>query len=102
MDNASAKNQFPTPNASFLSHVGLGLQAHIDWAYTPLCIKMLNKKTDWNAEMDNRIFVKSEVEFAVEMIRSKFNEYKKTEMMTPFHTKAMETLVELLEEQGLN
>ena len=98
MDNASAKNQFPTPNASFLSHVGLGLQAHIDWAYTPLCIKMLNKKTDWNAEMDNRIFVKSEVEFAVEMIRSKFNEYKKTEMMTPFHTKAMETLVELLEE----
>ena len=62
---------------------------------------MLNKKTEWNAEMDNKIFMKSEVEFAVEMIRSKFNEYKRTEMMMPFHTKAMETLIGLLEEQGL-
>ena len=57
---------------------------------------MLNKKTDWNAEMDNRVFVKSEVEFAVEMIRSKFNDYKRTDMMTPFHVKAMETLLSLL------
>ena len=57
---------------------------------------MLNKKTDWNAEMDNRVFVKSEVEFAVEMIRSKFNDYKRTDMMTPFHIKAMETLLGLL------
>ena len=31
--------------------------------------------------MDNRIFVKSEVEFAVEMIRSKFSDYKRTDMM---------------------
>ena len=56
-----------------VSHVSMGLSAHIDWAYTPLCIKMLNKKTEFNPEMDIRIFVESEVEYVIEMIRNKFD-----------------------------
>ena len=76
--------------------MGMGLSAHIDWAYTPLCVKMLNKKPEFNPEMDIRIFVESEVEYVIEMIRAKFNDYKRTDTMTPFHIKATETLVTLL------
>lgn len=82
--------------------MSMGLSAHIDWAYTPLCIQMLNKKTEFNAEMDIRIFVESEVDYVINMMRNKFNEYKRTDLMAPFHIKAMETLVVLLTEQGLD
>ena len=57
---------------------------------------MLNKKPEFNPEVDIRIFVESEVEYVIEMIREKFNEYKRTDTMTPFHIKATETLVTLL------
>ena len=79
-----------------LSHMSMGLSANIDWAYTPLCVKMLNKTLEFNPEMDIRIFVESEIEYVIEMIRDKFNEYKRTDVMAPFHIKATETLMALL------
>ena len=81
-----------------VSHMSMGLSAHVDWAYTPLCLKMLNKNTEFNPDKDIRIFTETEVECVIEMIRDKFNEYKRTDLMTPFHTKATETLMNLLEE----
>ena len=86
-----------------LSHVSIGLSAHIDWAYTPLCVKMLNKNTDFNPDYkDIGIFIENEVEYVIEMIRRNFDQYKRTDLMAPFHIKAMETLVTLLTEQGLD
>ena len=51
--------------------------------------------------MDIRIFVENEVEYVIGMMRNKFDEYKRTDMMAPFHIKATETLTTLLTEQGL-
>jgi len=44
--------------------------AFIDWAYTPLCIKALKKETEFNPEKDIKLFVESEVDYVVDMMRN--------------------------------
>lgn len=83
------------------SHLGVALQAHIDWAYTPLCIAVLNKKEAFNQGLEKRVFVEAEVDVVLQMIKSKYNEFSQTDKLAPYHGKALETLKELLIEQGL-
>lgn len=66
--------------------------AFIDWAYTPLCIKALKKEFEFNPGKDIKLFVESEVDYVVDMMRSKFNDFERTEIMRPFYLKALSTL----------
>lgn len=60
---------------SLQSHLGLALQNHTDWAYTPLCAAVLNKKTTFNHRMEKRVFVEAEVDVVLQMLKSKFQEF---------------------------
>ena len=71
----------------------------IDWAYTPLCINVLENKTDFNQSTDMRFFVEMEIDYVIQMIKDNFKKFTKTDAMLPFYTKAFETLKELLIEQ---
>ena len=44
----------------------------IDWAYTPLCIKMLKNETDFNPNQDIKLFVEDELDYVIDMMRNKF------------------------------
>lgn len=74
---------------------------HVDWAYTPLCVAFLNGHPDFNTEGDIRYFTPSEVEDVVQMIKVKYNHFKRTDAMVPFYRKAMATLMFLLSEQQM-
>ena len=52
--------------------------------------------------MEKRVFVEAEVEVVLQMIKGKFQEFKMTDKLAPYHAKALETLKELLSEQGLD
>lgn len=49
-----------------------------------------------------RYFSEHEIDFVIDMIQNKFNEFKKTDVMLPFYTKAFDTLQAVLEEQKMN
>lgn len=63
---------------------------------------MLQNKREFNSEKDIRFFSEHEIDFVIEMIQKKFNEFKKTEVMLPFYTKALDTLQAVLEEQKMH
>ena len=81
--------------------MGMALSMPIDWAFTPLCVAVVNQQTEWNGEMDDRIFIETEVDFVLNMIKTNFDSYRMTEQILPFYTKALATLKALMEEQGL-
>lgn len=64
----------------------------IDWAYTPLCIKMLQSDIEFNKEKSIKVFVESEVDYVLDMMRNKFTDFKRTDIMRPFYMKSLETL----------
>ena len=51
--------------------------------------------------MDKQLFVEAEVEVVLKMIKSRFVEFNQTDKLSPYHGKALATLKELLQEQGL-
>lgn len=52
--------------------------------------------------MDKRVFVETEVNIVLQMVKGKFHEFSHLEKLAPYHTKAVETLKNLLHEQGLD
>jgi hypothetical protein len=52
--------------------------------------------------MDKRVFIEAEIDIVLQMLKSKFHEFNYTDKLMPFHTKALETLKALLEEQKLD
>ena len=89
-------------NKAALEDLTANDMSFIDWAYTPLCIKALKKQTDFNPEKDIKLFVESEVDYVVDMMRSKFQDFERTEIMRPFYLKALSTLRCLLLEQHMD
>ena len=77
-------------------------QGFIDWAYTPLCVRFLKKETEFNPERDIKLFVESELDYVIDMMRSKFKDFERTEIMRPFYLKALSTLRNLLLEQHMD
>jgi hypothetical protein len=71
----------------------------VDWAYTPVCVQFLRGEPSFNAANDARFFLEPEIDYVIDMIKDRFQEFKKTETMLPFYTKAFETLQALLQEQ---
>lgn len=63
----------PKPHErSVQSHFGMALQSHVDWAYSPLCIAVLKKETKFNKSNEKRVFVESEVEVVLQMLKTNF------------------------------
>ena len=81
-----------------MSHFGLALQQHIDWAYSPLCVAVLKKEKMFNPGLEKRVFVETEVDVVLQMLKANFQFYQQTDMLAPFHAKALETLKTLLRE----
>jgi len=50
----------------------MALQSHVDWAYSPLCIAVLKKETTFNKSNEKRVFVESEVEVVLQMLKANF------------------------------
>ena len=91
----------PPPKAherSLQSHIGFALQNQIDWAYTALCIAVLKKDTDFNKKMEKQVFIETEVDVVLNMLKSKFGEFNRLDMLAPYHLKAHETLAVLCKE----
>lgn len=64
----------------------------VDWAYTPVCVQFLKGESSFNAEKNARFFLEPEIDYVIDMIKDRFQEFKKTETMLPFYTKSFETL----------
>jgi len=63
---------------------------------------MLKKQVEFNKEKDIKVFIEKEVDYVVDMMRNKFTEFKRTDIMRPFYIKAAETLRTLLAEQNMD
>jgi hypothetical protein len=47
------------------------------------------------------MFIEKEVDYVIDMMKNKYKDFKRSEIMRPFHVKACQTLKTLLEEQSL-
>jgi len=47
------------------SHFGHALKSHVDWAFSPLCIAVLKKDTDWNKDHKKVVFMEKEIDIVL-------------------------------------
>jgi hypothetical protein len=75
----------------------------IDWAFTPLFQKTLAEDTEFNKyvflisyyyyrENDLSIYVEKEVDYVIDMMKNKYKDFKRSDLMRPFFLKAQQTL----------
>ena len=50
---------------SMQSHFGHALKSHVDWAFSPLCIAVLKKDTDWNKDHKKVVFMEKEIDIVL-------------------------------------
>lgn len=72
----------------------------VDWAYTPLFKRALNDDISFNAEKDISIYEEKEVDYVIDMIKNKYKDFKRSDIMRPFYLKAQQTLNTLFIEQA--
>eukprot|EP00347_Sterkiella_histriomuscorum_P021712 403333026 len=73
----------------------------VDWAFTKLFSKALNQDLQFNKDQDMSIYMEKEVDYVIEMMKNKFKDFKRSDIMRPFYLKALQTIQALLVEQGL-
>jgi hypothetical protein len=44
------------------------------------------------------VYIENEVDYVIEMMKGKYKDFKRSEIMKPFHLKALQTLQDLLRE----
>ena len=59
---------------------------------------MLKKETTFNQRLEKQVFIETEVEVVLNMLKSNFSELNRLDMLSPYHAKALETLAELCKE----
>jgi hypothetical protein len=62
---------------------------------------MLQKNTEFNVDKDIKLFVENEVDYVIDMMKNRFHDFERTEIMRPFYLKALSTLRCLLFEQHM-
>lgn len=60
----------------------------IDWAFTPLFSKCLEDDVEFNKEQDMSVYVEKEVDYVIEMMKNKYKDFKRSDIMRPFFLKA--------------
>ena len=64
----------------------------IDWSGTQLFRKALQEDLDFNKEQDLSLFVEKEVDYVLDMMKTKYKDFKRSDIMRPFYLKAVQTL----------
>ncbi|CDW76668.1 UNKNOWN [Stylonychia lemnae] len=73
----------------------------IDWAYTQLFTKAVSQDIEFNKEGDINIYIEKEVDYCIDMMKNKYKDFKRSDIIRPFYLKALQTLQILLSEQSL-
>ena len=60
----------------------------MDWAYTLLFARILSKDTEFNPEQDISLYVEKEVDYVIDMMKNKYKDFKRSEIIRPFFLKS--------------
>lgn len=72
----------------------------VDWAFTPLFSRALKNDISFNEEKDLQLYEEKEVDYVIDMMKNKYKDFKRSDIMRPFYLKAQLTLHALFVEQG--
>lgn len=61
----------------------------IDWAFTQLFQKTIAKDTEFNKEQDINIYLEKEVDYVIDMMKNKYKDFKRSDIMRPFYLKSL-------------
>lgn len=61
----------------------------IDWAFSQLFSKAMNRDLDFNKEGDINIYIEKEVDYCIDMMKNKYKDFKKSDIIRPFYLKAL-------------
>jgi hypothetical protein len=66
----------------------------VDWAFTPLFTRALNNDSTFNQDhlQSNELYEEKEVDYVIDMMKNKYREFKRSDIMRPFYLKAQLTL----------
>jgi len=70
----------------------------VDWAFTPLFSRAINDDIGFNMNKDMSMYEEKEVDYVIDMMKNKYKEFKRSDIMRPFYLKAQLTLKALLQE----
>jgi hypothetical protein len=82
-----------------LAHAKMVLPV-VDWAFTPLFTRALNNDFSFNHDQNNELYEEKEVDYVIDMMKNKYKDFKRSDIMRPFYLKAQLTLKALFVEQG--
>ena len=60
----------------------------IDWAYTPLFQRVIRDDITFNREKDLSMYEEKEVDYVIDMMKNKYKDFKRSDIMRPFYLKA--------------
>jgi hypothetical protein len=70
----------------------------VDWAFTPLFTRAINDDISFNVQKEMSMYEEKEVDYVIDMMKNKYKEFKRSDIMRPFYLKAQLTLKALLQE----
>ena len=61
----------------------------------------MRSELDFNTTKDMRYFTEKEVEYVLDMMKSRYKDFKRSEMIRPFFLKSLQTLQLLTKDLGI-
>lgn len=60
----------------------------IDWATSEIFQKVLKNESGFNKEDSLNVYLESEVDYVIDMIKGRYKEFKRNDLLRPFYLKA--------------
>jgi hypothetical protein len=60
----------------------------VDWAFTHLFERALSEDFSFNKEKDLSLYEEKEVDYVIDMMKNKYKDFKRSDIMRPFYLKA--------------
>ena len=61
----------------------------VDWAFAPLFLRALDDDITFNKDgKDINIYEEKEVDYVIDMMKNKYKDFKRSDIMRPFYMKA--------------
>lgn len=64
----------------------------VDWAFTPMFERAISDDISFNSEKDLSKYEEKEVDYVIDMMKNKYKDFKRSDIMRPFYLKAQLTL----------
>lgn len=65
----------------------------VDWAFTTLFKKAVSQDLEFNKDgADMSIYLEKEVDYVIDMMKNKYKDFKRSDIMRPFYLKALQTM----------